>query len=488
MENLTAPHRKMFVDGKWVESVTQKTIDIENPAHRGSVLARVPRANGEDVDIAVNAAATAFRKWRRVPSKERGAALFKIADYIEENFEDFARINSSETGSAIRTQSRREIRSAADIYRYFAGLVSELKGTTHPVDNDVLLYTQREPYGVVGAIVPFNDPMVLSAVKIAPALAAGNTIVLKAPEDAPLGTLALCQAFEQFIPAGVVNIITGYGEECGRPLADHPLVNKIAFTGSTETGKLIMHSAANRIVPVSLELGGKSPQIVFPDSDSDKVADGVIEAIRFSRQGQSCSSGERLFVHSAIYDSFVDRLVGKVNALSVGDPLDENTYMGAINNSRQFEKVLDFIKLGASDNKMQLLCGGLTTEDGPFSEGYYVRPTLFACERNDSPLLNQEIFGPVMPIVRWDDENEVIEAANSTPYGLSAFVWTKDISTALRVANNLDAGWVQINSGHSPRVGTPFGGYKQSGIGREFSLESLLDSYSQTKSIEISFE
>jgi betaine-aldehyde dehydrogenase len=214
----------------------------------------------------------------------------------------------------------------------------------------------------------------------------------------------------------------------------------------------------------------------------------VIEAIRFSRQGQSCSSGERLFVHSAIYDSFVDRLVGKVNALSVGDPLDENTYMGAINNSRQFEKVLDFIKLGASDNKMQLLCGGLTTEDGPLSEGYYVRPTLFACERNDSPLLNQEIFGPVMPIVRWDDENEVIEAANSTPYGLSAFVWTKDISTALRVANNLDAGWVQINSGHGPRVGTPFGGYKQSGIGREFSLESLLDSYSQTKSIEISFE
>lgn len=488
MANKTVPYKKMFVEGKWVESVTRQTFEIEDPAHRGSVLALVPRANAEDVNIAVNIAAKAFRTWRRVPSKERGAVLFKIADYIESNFEEFARINSSETGSAIRTQSRREIRSAADIYRYFAGLVSELKGTTHPVDNDVLLYTQREPYGVVGAIVPFNDPMVLSAVKIAPALAAGNTIVLKAPEDAPLGTLSLCRAFEQFVPPGVINIITGYGEECGRPLADHPLVNKIAFTGSTEIGKLIMHSAADRIVPVSLELGGKSPQIVFPDSDSDEVADGVIEAIRFSRQGQSCSSGERLFVHSAIYDSFVDRLVRKVNALSVGDPLDENTYMGAINNSRQFAKVCEFIKLGVNDNKMRLLCGGLATESGPLSEGYFVRPTLFGCKGNDSPLLDQEIFGPVMPIVKWDDESQVIEAANSTRYGLSAFVWTREISTALRVANSLDAGWVQINSGHGPRVGTPFGGYKQSGIGREFSLESMLDSYCQMKSIEISFK
>ncbi|CAM5216131.1 Gamma-glutamyl-gamma-aminobutyraldehyde dehydrogenase OS=Castellaniella defragrans OX=75697 GN=HNR28_001159 PE=4 SV=1 [Castellaniella defragrans] len=488
MENQTAPRKKMFVDGKWVESVTRATIEIENPAHRGSVLASVPRANAEDVDIAVNAAARAFRKWRRVPTRERGAALFKIADYIERNFEDFARTNSSETGSAIRTQSRREIRSATDIYRYFAGLVSELKGTTHPVDDDVLLYTQREPYGVVGAIVPFNDPMVLSAVKIAPALAAGNTIVLKAPEDAPLGTLSLCQAFEQFLPPGVVNVITGYGEECGQPLADHPLVNKIAFTGSTEVGKLIMHSAANRIVPVSLELGGKSPQIVFPDSDSDKVAEGVIEAIRFSRQGQSCSSGERLFVHSDIYDSFVERLVRKVDALTVGDPLDEDTYMGAINNGRQFAKVCDFIELGVRDSKMRLLCGGPTAEDSLLSEGYYVRPTLFGCEGNDSPLLDQEIFGPVMPIIKWNDEDEVIEAANNSRYGLSAFVWARDVSTALRVANRLDAGWVQINSGHGPRVGTPFGGYKQSGIGREFSLESMLDSYSQMKSIEINFK
>lgn len=486
MENMTPPYKKMFIDGEWVESISHETFEIENPAHK-SILALVPRANAEDVDTAVKAAANAFRKWRRIPSRERGAALFKIADYIEHNFENFARINVSETGSAIRSQARREIRSAADIYRYFAGLVSELKGTTHPVDNDILLYTQREPYGVVGAIVPFNDPMVLSAVKIAPALAAGNTIVLKAPEDAPLGTLELCKAFEQFVPAGVVNIVTGYGEECGQPLANHPLVSKIAFTGSTEVGKLVMHCAADRIIPVSLELGGKSPQIVFPDSDCDKVADGVIEAIRFSRQGQSCSSGERLFVHSDIYDSFVDRLIHKVNALKVGDPLDEETYMGAINNSRQYAKVCDFIKLGMGDSKMQLLCGGLVPEVGPLSEGYYVRPTLFGCDRNDSPLLNQEIFGPVMPIVKWDDEAEVIEAANSTRYGLSAFVWTKDINAALRVANNLDAGWVQINSGHGPMVGTPFGGYKQSGIGREFSLESMLDSYSQMKSIEISF-
>jgi len=488
MENLTTPRKKMFVEGEWVESVTRETIEIENPAHRGSVLALVPRANAEDVDIAVHAAAKAFRTWRRVSSRERGAALFKIADYIEKNFEDLARTNSSETGSAISSQSRREIRSAADIYRYFAGLVSELKGTTHPVDDSVFLYTQREPYGVVGAIVPFNDPMVLSAVKIAPALAAGNTIVLKAPEDAPLGTLSLCQAFEKFIPPGVINIITGYGEECGQPLVNHPLVNKIAFTGSTEVGKLIMHAAADRIVPVSLELGGKSPQIVFPDSDSDKVAEGVIEAIRFSRQGQSCSSGERLFVHSDIYDSFIDRLVRKVNALSVGDPLDEGTYMGAINNSRQFSKVCDFIKLGVHDDKMQLLCGGLAPDDGPLSEGYYVRPTLFGCEGGDSPLLEQEIFGPVMPVLKWSNEDEVIEAANNSRYGLSAFVWVKDVSTAMRVANSLDAGWVQINSGHGPKVGTPFGGYKQSGIGREFSLESMLDSYSQMKSVEISFK
>jgi acyl-CoA reductase-like NAD-dependent aldehyde dehydrogenase len=415
----------MLINGKWTGSVNSNFFPVESPAERGSVIAEVPRASAEDVDIAVEAANEAFKSWREVSARERGKLLWKIADAVEEQAEEFARTISTETGNAIRTQARGEVKSVVEIFRYFGGVASELRGTTCPVDNNLMAYTQREPYGVVGAIVPWNAPVQLTSLKIAPALASGNTIVLKAAEDAPLGVLKLAKVCAQFLPAGVVNVITGFGEECGAPLASHPLVKKLTFTGSTAVGKTIMHKGADRIVPVSLELGGKSPQIVFPDADNDKVVEGIVSAMRFARQGQSCSAGTRLYLHKSIFDSFVEKLVAKLQELKVGNPLDEESDMGSIINKKQYDKVCSFIEEGINDENMELLLGGLPPQEGSLSKGYYLIPTLFACKNSKSRLATEEIFGPVLLIMPWEDEEEVIQAANNSSYGLAAFVWTK---------------------------------------------------------------
>jgi acyl-CoA reductase-like NAD-dependent aldehyde dehydrogenase len=354
-----------------------------------------------------------------------------------------------------------------------------------PLGEDVLSYTRREPIGVVGGIVPWNAPVVLGTLKIAMSVAAGNTLVLKAAEDAPLGLLRLAQLCNEHLPPGVVNLLTGYGEECGAALARHPLVRKLSFTGSTEVGKLIMHAAADRIVPVSLELGGKSPAIVFPDADEARTVDGVISGMRFTRQGQSCTAGSRLFLHRSIFESFLGKLAAKLETLRIGDPLDEATDMGAIINRKQFDRVCEYIEDGLGRKEARVVLGGLPPATGPLADGYFVQPTVFADVRNDWRIAREEIFGPVLVAIPWEDDRDAIRMANDSHYGLAAYVWTHDIGRALTTAHAIESGWIQINQGLGQSPGQSYGGFKQSGIGREFSLEGMLDSFTQRKSVTV---
>jgi betaine-aldehyde dehydrogenase len=476
--------RSMLIDGRWTGSVSGEKLAVLNPANR-KVIAEVPRSAAADVDLAVAAASKALGDWSRMVPRDRGRILLRIADAMEARAEEMAKIIATETGNAIRTQARPEARNTADIFRYFGGLASELKGETIPLGEHVLSYTRREPLGVVGAIIPWNAPVLLGALKIAPALCAGNTMVLKAAEDAPLGVLLMAEICQQFLPAGVLNVLTGLGAECGSPLANHPGIAKLSFTGSTEVGKIVMRAAAERIVPVSLELGGKSPSIVFPDANEDWVVEGIISAMRFTRQSQSCTAGSRLFLHADIFDSFLDKLAAKTSGLKLGNPTDEATDIGTIINEKQFRKVCGYIEEGMKRPDARLVLGGLPPTSGPLSEGFFAVPTLFADATNDWRLAREEIFGPVLVAIRWKDEADVIRMANDSHYGLAAYVWTHDIGVGLRAAHAIQSGWVQVNQGLGQVPGHSYGGYKQSGLGREFSLEGMLDSFTQRKNVTV---
>jgi betaine-aldehyde dehydrogenase len=475
---------RMLIGGQWVPAASGQTLAVENPAKR-KPIGIIPRAEAVDVDRAVAAAADAFPGWSAVPPRDRGRLLSRIAEALEARAEELARLVALETGNALRTQARGEAKLAADIFRYFGGLASELKGETLPLGEHVLSYTRREPLGVVGAIVPWNAPVLLTSLKIAPALCAGNTIVLKAAEDAPFGVLLIARVCQEFLAPGVLNVLTGLGPECGSPLARHPAVAKLSFTGSTAVGKLVMGWAAERIVPVSLELGGKSPCIVYPDADEDWVADGVVAAMRFTRQSQSCTAGSRLFLHRKIFDSFLERLTKKTAALKIGDPLDETSDVGTIINKKQFDKVCGYISEGLKEPGARLVTGGLPPTSGPLSEGYFAIPAIFADASNDFRLAREEIFGPVLMAIPWENEADAIRMANDSHYGLAAYVFTHDIGAGLRAAHRIQSGWVQVNQGLGQVPGHSYGGYKQSGIGREFSLEGMLDSFTQRKNVTV---
>ncbi len=474
---------EQLIGGAWGPSDSGEWIDVENPG-RGEVIARVPASVPSDVDRAVAAAKEAFPAWRARPSRERGALLQKVGDLIAEHAEEIARLIASETGNALRTQARAEAAAGADIFRYYGEIASEQKGETLPLGDGLLSYTVREPLGVVGAIVPWNAPVTLSSLKIAMALTTGNTIVLKTAELAPLAVLRMAELAAEVLPAGVLNVINGSGSVVGSHLAEHPDVAKLTFTGSTGVGSAIMAKAAGRIVPVTLELGGKSPVIVFPDSDDDATVAGVIAGMRFTRQGQSCTAGSRLFLHEDIYDSFLAKLTTQLEKFAIGDPLDESSDIGAIVSKKQYDTVCRYIRSGLEQGGT-LITGGV--ENPVDGGGYYVAPTVIGGADPDWDVVRDEVFGPVLVVLPWRDEDEVVKAANDSTYGLAGYVWSKDLATALRTAHRLEVGWVQVNRGGGQIPGMAYGGIKQSGLGREYSVAGALESFTQHKSITFAY-
>jgi betaine-aldehyde dehydrogenase len=471
---------RMLIGGEWVDAAEGDRIEVENPSRR-TVLATVPRGGAPDVDRAVSAAAGAFAAWRGLPARERGTLLTRIADILAARGEELARTIAAETGNAIRTQARGEAAMAADVLRYFGGVASEQKGEVLPMGDGMLSYSVREPLGVVAGIIPWNAPVLLGSLKIAMALCTGNTLVLKAAEDAPLGVLAMAQACDKVLPDGVLNVLTGTGEECGAPLLHHPGIAKISFTGSTEVGHIAMRAAAERILPVSLELGGKAPSIVFPDAGDDATVDGVIAAMRFARQGQSCTAGSRLYVHERIFDAFLDRLAGRLDEMVVGDALDERSDMGAVVSGTQDTRVCGFVE-EAMDRGARAVIGGAPDDGRP---GYQHRPTVLTGIDHDWRVAREEVFGPVLVAFPWSEEDEVVRWANDSHYGLAAFVWSHDLDAALRTAHRVEAGWVQVNRGGGQLPGMSYGGKKESGLGAEYSIEGALEGFTQRKSITV---
>lgn len=476
----------MLIANETVESETGRWIDVEDPAHK-SVFAQVPQAAGADVDRAVAAARTAFPAWSTTPAIERGRMLDEIAVRLEARAEELARLMSRENGNALRTQSRGEARAIADVFRYFGGLSRELKGRSQYLKATTLDYTRREPHGVVAAIVPWNSPLALAAFKIAPALCSGNTVVMKASEVAPLAVLQLARICADVLPSGVLNVLTGYGDEAGAALVQHPDVAKISFTGSTAVGRSVLRAASERIVPVSLELGGKGAQIVLPGADLASAVPGVIGATRVSRQGQSCSSGSRIFVHESVADEFVAELTTALGRLRVGDPLDESTDIGSLVSQRQFERVRGYVEDAIADESGSLLCGGLPPVTGELGAGWFFEPTVFLDVRRGARILQEEIFGPVFCVSTWKDEADVVARANDTEYGLAAFLWGDSMGAALRIAHQLDVGYIMVNQAGPQPMGHSYGGKKSSGMGRELSLEGMLESYTTEKQISIDF-
>ncbi|WP_316154885.1 aldehyde dehydrogenase family protein [Cupriavidus sp. BIC8F] len=476
----------LLVNGEWITPKKGRTLDVENPCRR-TVITTIGASDAEDVDAAVAAATAAFPKWRRLASRSRGALLTELGNRITANVEEIARVLAAETGNALRTQSRPEVQSAAEVLRYYGGVVAEQKGETLPLGPGLFSYTTREPLGVVGAIIPWNSPVVLAAVKIGMALGTGNTLVLKPAEDAPLAVLKVAELAADLFPAGVFNVVTGTGIDAGAPLSKHANVAKVSFTGSLEVGQLVAHAVADRIGHATLELGGKSPCIVFPDAATpehiDATVNGVIAAMRFARQGQSCTAGSRLYVHKDVFDTVMTRVVAKVNELRIGDALDERTDIGAIINAERYKEVRSFIA--------EAVEAGATTLTGSVppaveqADGFFPGPVIFTGIDNSWRVAREEVFGPVLVAIPFSTEQEVVQWANDTVYGLAAYVFTNDLTTAMRVTDQIDAGWLQVNRAGGQIPGMSYGGAKQSGIGAEYSIEGALESYTSRKSVTI---
>jgi aldehyde dehydrogenase (NAD+) len=470
---------KLLINGKLIPAASGRTFPIINPATL-EPIADAAEGAAADVDLAVKAATHAQKSWAKIASRERGKLLQNCARLLEQHAEELTRLMTLETGKAIRTESRVEASVFTDILNFYGGLGSELKGETVPFKSGMLTITQREPIGVVGAIIPWNVPLMLMALKIAPALVAGNTVIVKSAEEAPLAVLRACQIMNEILPPGVLNILSGDGPGCGAPLVAHPGVKKITFTGSVETGKLVYKMAAEKLIPVTLELGGKSPMIVMGDADLEKAVQGAVNGMRFTRQGQSCSAASRMFVHESIYDEFVSTLKSKVDAMKIGDPFDEKTDIGSIISPQQFEKVKSYIQLGEKiPGVIALRCSAMPKD----LKGYFIQPVIFTNISNDSKLAREEIFGPVTCVIRFKDYEEAIQQANDSEYGLAATIWTRDLKTALDATQRLEAGLVQVNQNLVVQANMSYGGFKNSGLGKEASLEAMLEHFTHKKTI-----
>ncbi|MCA1939547.1 MAG: aldehyde dehydrogenase family protein [Caenispirillum bisanense] len=470
-----------LIDGEMVRAASGKTFDVVNPA-TGEKVGEAAAGDAADVDRAATAAARAQKAWKAMPARERGKLVTECGRRLMERVEELGRLVALETGKALRTESRVEASVLADAFIFYGGLASELKGESVPFNPDMLTVTVREPIGVVGAIIPWNVPLMLMALKIAPAIVAGNTVVVKSAEEAPLTVLRVCQIMNEVLPPGVFNILSGFGPECGAPLVSHPAVNKITFTGSVETGKIVSKAAAEKLIPVTLELGGKSPMIVFADADIDRAVAGAVAGVRFTRQGQSCTASSRIYVHADIHDEFVAKLKAKADAMKMGDPLDEATDIGTIISRDQLEKVQGYIQKGIDAGGTANACSALP-EDPALKKGLFIQPVIFTDISADAPPSREEIFGPVTCVFKFTDYEDVLAAANDSVFGLAATVWTNDLKTAMDATKRLEAGFVQVNQNLVVQPNLSYGGIKQSGLGKEASLEAMLEHFTHKKTI-----
>ena len=477
-----------FIGGEFREPVNGRYFENTTPV-TGGKLCDIARSDEADVNLALDAAHAAKDKWGRTSTTERANILNKIADRMEANLELLARAETWDNGKPLRETMAADIPLAIDHFRYFAACVRSQEGTIGEVDHDTIAYHFHEPLGVVGQIIPWNFPILMAAWKVAPALAAGNCVVLKPAEQTPASILVLVELIADLLPPGVLNVVNGFGLEAGKPLATSPRIAKIAFTGETSTGRLIMQYASQNLIPVTLELGGKSPNIFFEDvmREDDDYLDKALEgfAMFALNQGEVCTCPSRALVHEKIYDRFMEKAIKRVEAVIQGDPLAMSTMIGAQASSEQLEKILSYIDIGKQEGA-EVLTGGYRNElPGELSGGYYVKPTVFR-GHNKMRIFQEEIFGPVVSVTTFKDEAEALEIANDTLYGLGAGVWTRDAGAAYRLGRGIEAGRVWTNCYHLYPAGAAFGGYKSSGIGRE-NHKMMLDHYQQTKNLLVSY-
>ena len=473
---------QLFIDGQFVDAESGKTFTSPNPA-TGETFAEVAEADKADIDKAVAAARKAFEgKWSKMSARDRGRLMYKLSQLIERDTPQLAELETSDNGKPIKESTYIDLPSVVENFEYFAGWATKIEGETIPVPGQMFNYTLREPIGVCGQIIPWNFPLLMAAWKLAPALAAGNTVVLKPAEQTPVTAMELGRLIQEAgFPEGVVNIVPGYGETAGAALASHKGIDKIAFTGSTDIGKVIARTAADNLTKVSLELGGKAPNIVFADADLDQAVNGAMMGIFFN-QGQVCCAGSRLFVEAKVKDEFLDRFKEKAEKVKVGDPMDKATLMGPQVSQEQLDKIKSYVGI-AREEGATVFAGGQTPQlDPQFEKGYFFQPTIFSEVKNSMRVAQEEIFGPVSSVITFDNDEDLIRQANDTIYGLSAGIWTRDITRAHRFAKAVKAGVVWINTFNMFNAASPFGGYKQSGYGREMGRHAL-ELYTQVKSV-----
>ncbi|MBA4092542.1 MAG: aldehyde dehydrogenase [Candidatus Accumulibacter sp.] len=481
-------HYDNFIGGKWVAPVKGQYFDVVTPIN-GKPYTKAARSGAEDIELALDAAHAAADKWGRTSPADRANLLLKIADRLEQNLELLAYVETVDNGKPIRETLNADIPLTIDHFRYFAGCLRAQEGGISEIDENTVAYHFHEPLGVVGQIIPWNFPILMAAWKLAPAIGAGNCVVLKPAESTPISILIMAELIADLLPPGVLNIVNGYGREAGMPLATSKRIAKIAFTGSTTTGRVIAQAAANNLIPATLELGGKSPNIFFKDvaqaDDSffDKAIEGLV--LFAFNQGEVCTCPSRALIHESIYDHFMERVLDRVRAIKQGSPLDTDTMMGAQASQEQMTKIMSYLDLGKQEGAQLLIGGERARLPGDLAEGYYVQPTLFK-GHNKMRIFQEEIFGPVLAVTTFKDEAQALEIANDTLYGLGAGVWSRDGNVAYRMGRAIKAGRVWTNCYHAYPAHATFGGYKESGIGRE-THKMMLDHYQQTKNLLVSY-